>query len=123
MTLRTGLALAAAAVAAAFPLGAAARAPARVQVVEREYSLTLSRLWVRSGPAIVNVVNFGQDSHDLVVVRRARGAKAKRVRTQVLRPHESVELHLRLAPGRYELYCSLPGHRAAGMRATLVVRR
>jgi plastocyanin len=107
--------------AAAAPVGSTARPPARLQVVEQEYRLTLSRLSVRSGPAIVNVVNFGQDPHDLVLVRSVRGSKP--AQTKVVPPHGRAELDVRLAPGRYELYCSLPGHRAAGMRATLAVRR
>ena len=121
MRLRRPLALGAVALAAVSPAGSAARTPARVQVVEREFTLTLSRLSVRSGPAIVNVVNFGQDPHNLVLVRRARGVKP--ARTKVVSPHGTAELVLRLAPGRYDLYCSLPGHRRAGMYATLIVRR
>lgn len=120
MRLRRPLALGAVALAVASPMGSAARTPARVQVVEREFTLTLSRLSVRSGPAIVNVVNFGQDSHNLVLVRRAPGARP--ARTKVVSPHASTELDLRLAPGRYDLYCSLPGHRRAGMHAVLTVR-
>ncbi len=115
------LALGAVALAVASPVGSAARAPARIQVVEREYTLTLSRLSLRSGPAIVNVVNFGQDTHNLVLVKKARGAKP--AQTKVVPPHGHAELDVRLAPGRYELYCSLSGHREAGMHARLTVRR
>jgi plastocyanin len=115
------LTLAVMALAVAAPVGTTARAPARLQVVEQEYRLTLSRLSVGSGPAIVSVVNFGQDAHDLVLVRSVRGAKP--AQTKVVPPHGHAELGVRLAAGRYELYCSLPGHRAAGMRATLLVRR
>ena len=121
MKLGRPLALGAVALAVVSPVGSAARAPARVQVVEREFTLTLSRLSVGSGPALVNVVNLGQDSHDLVLVRRARGAKT--VRTKVVAPHGTAEVALNLGPGRYDLYCSLPGHRKLGMHAVLAVRR
>ncbi|HZO97563.1 MAG TPA: cupredoxin domain-containing protein [Gaiellaceae bacterium] len=99
----------------------AASAPARVQVVEKEYTLTLSRLRIPSGAAIVQVLNFGMDGHDLVISPRAKGAKP--VRFSRLSPGGRATLTVRLAPGRYTLWCSLPGHRARGMVAPLVVTR
>jgi uncharacterized cupredoxin-like copper-binding protein len=40
----------------------------------------------------------------------------------VVGPGATAHLTLTLAPGRYRFYCPVPGHRAAGMRGTLVVR-
>jgi plastocyanin len=40
----------------------------------------------------------------------------------VVGPGATARLTLTLAPGRYRFYCPVPGHRAAGMRGTLVVR-
>jgi uncharacterized cupredoxin-like copper-binding protein len=97
----------------------ASSAPARVQVVEKEYSLTLSRLRVHSGQAIVQVLNFGMDNHDLVIQSNAKGSKAMRVKQ--MGPGDRVSLTVKLAPGKYTLWCSLPGHRARGMVAPLVV--
>ncbi|HKP17712.1 MAG TPA: hypothetical protein VJT84_04475 [Gaiellaceae bacterium] len=114
------IALGLVALAAAAPVDSA-RAPSRLQVVEQEYRLTLSRLSVRSGLAIVDVVNFGQDGHDLVLVRRAPGARP--AQTRLVPPRGHAGLEVKLVAGRYDLYCSLPGHRAAGMRATLAVTR
>ncbi len=99
---------------------AAGRAPAPLQVVEDEWTLVLSRQSVRAGPVLVEVVNFGQDRHDLVLQRRAEGAKP--VRFPGLSPRTRAERTLRLAAGRYLLWCSLPGHRQRGMWATLAVR-
>ena len=62
------------AIAAASTLGAVPATlpqPARLQVVEKEYFLTLSRLRVPSGKLILQVVNFGMDNHDLVVQSKA----------------------------------------------------
>ena len=101
--------------------GTVAAAPARVQVAADEFRLTLSRPWIRSGPAIVQLVNYGGDEHDLALRRSAPGARTFRLRTT--RPGGVRELELRLAPGRYALWCTLAGHRARGMRATLLVRR
>jgi plastocyanin len=115
----TAAAAAIALAATLLPAGAQASDPARVQVVEKEYSLTLSRLRVHSGRAIVQVLNFGMDGHDLVLQGNARGSKA--VRFAQLSPGGRATLTVKLAPGRYTLWCSLPGHRARGMVAPLVV--
>ncbi len=115
-------ALAVAAVLTAVPAaGASGRAPARVQVVEKEYSLTLSRLRVHSGRVIVQVVNFGMDDHDLVIQSNARSADSWRF--ALLAPEGMATKTVALSPGRYTLSCSLPGHRALGMVATLTVTR
>jgi uncharacterized cupredoxin-like copper-binding protein len=104
---------------AAAPAGAAGSS--RVQVVEKEYSLTLSRLRVRSGEVIVQLVNFGMDDHDLVVQGNAKGSKP--VTFATLPPGKLETKTLKLAPGRYMLYCSIPGHRALGMVASLTVAK
>ena len=107
--------------ALALLLAGASLAPGRVQVGADEYSLTLSRPWLRAGPAIVQLVNYGEDEHDLALRRQAAGARTFRLRPTL--PHGVRELELRLVPGRYALWCTLADHRARGMRATLVVRR
>jgi uncharacterized cupredoxin-like copper-binding protein len=93
------------------------RAPSRVQVVEKEYFLTLSRLRVPGGKVIMQVVNFGMDNHDLVVQNKA----GKTWKFAVLSPNSHATKTLTLAPGKYTLSCSLPGHRQLGMVATLTV--
>jgi plastocyanin len=98
----------------------AASPPARVQVVAKEFSLSLSRPSVKAGPAIVELANFGQDAHDL---RLQRVGGAKVYGTPIVQPGAIHDLSLRLLPGRYRLWCSLGNHRALGMVATLVVRR
>jgi plastocyanin len=95
-------------------------APARIQVVAREYSLVLSRLRVKAGPAIVELVNDGQDAHDLRLQRRGSRHIAG-IGTVPAGGH--ADLSLRLLPGRYSLWCSLANHRALGMSATLIVTR
>ena len=99
---------------------AAARAPARVQVVAREYSFSLSRAHVRAGTAVIELANFGQDPHDLRVQR----VGAKHIAgLAVVAPGARGELTVRLAPGRYSFWCSVANHRRLGMRTTLVVTR
>jgi hypothetical protein len=99
---------------------ALAPSPARVQVGADEFSFALSRQTVRSGPAVVQLVNYGEDEHDLALRRRAPGARTFRLRTT--RPGGVRDLELRLLAGRYALWCTLADHRARGMSATLVVR-
>jgi hypothetical protein len=107
-------------VATATSAAAAPRQPARIQIAADEFQLVLSRSAVPAGPAIVGLVNFGEDDHDLALRRAAAGARTWKVRT--VRPGEFRERELRLAAGRWALWCTLADHRALGMRATLRVR-
>jgi hypothetical protein len=108
-----------AAVAVALP-ASAAPPPARVQVVAKEFSLSLSRPSVKAGSAIVELANFGEDPHDL---RLQRIGGTKIYTTPVVQPGAVYDLSLRLLAGRYRLWCSLGDHRARGMVAVLVVKR
>jgi plastocyanin len=114
------LGLAALALAGAAAPVLAARPPSRVQVTALEFEYRLSRLSVRQGPALIELVNYGEDEHDLFV-RRIGGTKTWRVRT--ILPGERATLSIRLRPGRYRLWCAVAHHRSRGMRATLRVRR
>ncbi len=95
-------------------------APARLQVVAKEYSFSLSRLKVKSGTAVVELANFGEDPHDLRLQRR--GARHIAGLREVA-PGQRAQLTLRLPPGRYSLWCSIGDHRKRGMSAALVVTR
>jgi hypothetical protein len=110
-----GLALVATPLALASPPG-----PARVQASAEEFSLALSRQSIRSGSAIVQLVNYGEDDHDLSLRRIAPGAHTYRI--GIVHPGRTGELSTSLRPGRYRLWCALADHRARGMVATLVVR-
>jgi hypothetical protein len=106
---------------AALPASAGTDGLSFVQVVEKEWTLTLSRPSVRAGSVSIELVNFGMDTHDLVVKRTTPGAKA--IRFKQLDPRGRGERTLRLTAGRYALWCSLPGHKTRGMHATLVVKK
>ncbi len=112
-----------AAVAATVPLlptGAGARSPVYVQVVEKEWTLQLSRLRVPAGQTIVQAINFGMDNHDLVLQRSTKGSKP--IAFKQMAPSGRGTKTLVLPAGRYTVWCSLPGHRERGMVATLTVR-
>ena len=94
--------------------------PARVQVGADEFRYTLSRQTIKAGPAIVQLVNYGEDAHDLRL-RRAGGTRVYAIGK--VRPGALGELETRFLPGRFSLWCSLGDHRRRGMTATLVVAR
>jgi plastocyanin len=98
----------------------AAVAPTRVQVTAKEFWFALSRRTVRSGPAIVEIVNYGEDPHDLRL-RRLGGGRV--YRTPIVQPGKYYDLSLKLLPGRYKLWCSVANHEALGMKAFLIVRK
>jgi uncharacterized cupredoxin-like copper-binding protein len=107
--------------AAAVDIQARSPEPARLQVTAHEFALVLSRSGVKAGPVVVELFNLGEDDHDLALRRLAPRARTHRVRT--VDPGHLREIEARLVPGRYRLWCTLPGHRARGMVATLVVRK
>jgi uncharacterized cupredoxin-like copper-binding protein len=113
--------LAAVAVAVSLPAssGAQRSSPAYVQVVEKEFTLTLSRLKVPHGTVILQAINFGMDNHDLVVQSSKQGSKP--IKFRLMKPSERVTKTLTLPAGRYTLSCSVPGHRQQGMVARLIV--
>jgi uncharacterized cupredoxin-like copper-binding protein len=96
----------------------AAAAPARLLVEGREFNLTLSRAKLKHGKAIIQLANRGEDPHDLAIKRVGGGQR----RIGKTLPGELGEWEGRLRRGRYKLFCTIEGHRALGMRATLRVR-
>jgi hypothetical protein len=99
-------------------------APARLMVEAHEFDLILSRTTLRHGDAIVQLVNRGEDGHDLHLVRLGHGGRAAGPArgTSETRPGAVSSWRGRLTRGRWRLFCSLPGHERAGMRAVLRVR-
>ena len=110
--------------AAGLALPASARAPARMLVTAQEWSLTLSRGTVPAGPLTVQLYNRGQDAHNLNIRRLGQGRRIRGPAQRVALTQSGAlsQASWRLPPGRYELYCSLPGHAKLGMRAFLTVR-
>jgi hypothetical protein len=97
-----------------------ARSPTRLQVTALEFEYRLSRLRVPEGRVLVELANFGQDEHDLAL-RRIGGTRIYALSKTL--PGERRTIALRLAPGRYRLWCRLGDHRLRGMYAGLRVTR
>jgi uncharacterized cupredoxin-like copper-binding protein len=100
------------------PAGTAAPAGQKVAVSEMEFKITAPAQKVAPGKVTFDVKNAGKIGHDLVVSGPGVSSTAK---TALLNPGQSATLTVTLAAGTYTLYCSVPGHRAAGMSAKLTV--
>ena len=97
------------------------RKPARLLVTAEEWRLRLSRPKLRAGRAVIQLYNRGEDVHDLRMRRVGRG---RVIGTPETAPGDVARLRTRLRRGRrYNLWCSIPGHREAGMEARLEVRK
>ena len=92
-----------------------------IRAYRGQFRFTLSRTTVKPGSAIVQLAIRGEDPHDLRLVR-ARAPRARAAAVPEMLPGGVGEWRGRLTRGRWTLYCSLPGHKRAGMRATLTVR-
>jgi len=120
---RASLAACIAAGALSLAVPAPAAAPSRLLVGGDEFRLTLSRATVKPGRVTIQLQNRGEDEHDLRLQRITSRTDAPVARWAVTKPGDVASLTVRLSRGRYRLWCSLPGHRELGMRATLRVSR
>lgn len=102
--------------AAALPAGASTST--NVGVTETEYHVVLGRATVPRGRVTFNIANFGQDDHNLKVARHY----IRYGSSGLIRAGARASFTVTLAPGTYHVFCSIPGHRAMGMVATLLVR-
>jgi uncharacterized cupredoxin-like copper-binding protein len=108
-----------------------------VQVNERDFAIKAPQR-VSAGAVTLRVRNHGPDAHELIVVKTRDGRLPLRAdgltvdedalehaTVGVLEPGQPGslrELHLRLRPGRYVLFCNMSGHYLGGMRRVLEVR-
>jgi plastocyanin len=89
-----------------------------VQVTAVEYAFTLSRTSVPAGKVVLELVNSGQDPHNVNLTPPEGPSQEPIANT----PSSAVaDVTVALAPGAYTLFCSLPTHEQKGMKATLTV--
>ena len=91
-------------------------APTTIPVSAKLYAFTPSKLTIASGEPVTILLKSKDTIHDFVV--NGRGVSNKKIVT--VKPRKSAKGKLVLPkPGKYEFYCSIQGHRAAGMRGTI----
>jgi uncharacterized cupredoxin-like copper-binding protein len=92
------------------------QAAQNVVAKETEFKIALPKIAVHAGRVSFDVQNDGKIPHDLVV--EGNGIDEK---TPLLDAGQSKTLSVDLKPGTYDLYCSVPGHKEAGMDVKLTV--
>jgi uncharacterized cupredoxin-like copper-binding protein len=106
--------------------GAKANAPAttsagntarEVDVTASEFHFRLSTNDFGVGSYDFVLRNDGKISHDLVI----SGPGASNPHTPVIGPGKTARIRVALRSGTYELYCSVPGHKDAGMDVKITV--
>lgn len=92
-------------------------APAtKVDVSETEFKITFATTPTKAGSYVFNVKNDGKVPHDFVI--NGNGVNEK---TPLLNPGQSKTLAVDLKPGTYDVFCSVPGHKQAGMDVKLTL--
>ncbi len=91
--------------------------PQAIKVNEVEFKIELPRKSYKPGSYVFDVRNAGQIGHDLTV----KGPGSDNAKTPLIDPGKSAKLRLALQAGTYELYCSVPGHKDAGMDLKIAV--
>jgi uncharacterized cupredoxin-like copper-binding protein len=92
---------------------ARAHATATIKVTATEFKFTLSPSTVTHGTVTFTVVNKGKLPHDFKIAGKT---------TPMIQPGKSAKLTVTLKAGKYPYLCTVPGHAAAGMKGTLVVK-
>ena len=89
-------------------------AATKVPVSEVEFKITLASTDLKAGEITFEAKNDGKIPHDLAI----KGTSDK---TELISPGGTAELKVTLKAGKYELYCTVPGHEAAGMKLNITV--
>jgi uncharacterized cupredoxin-like copper-binding protein len=84
-----------------------------VQAKETEFKIALPSTALKAGKITFDVKNDGKIEHDLAI----KGGP----KTKLIQPGGTAQLEVELKPGKYHLYCSVPGHEQAGMKVDVTV--
>jgi uncharacterized cupredoxin-like copper-binding protein len=99
------------------PTTTAPAASKTVPVSETEFKIELPSESFSPGSYKFDLTNDGKIEHDLVV----KGPGVDDEKTPVIGADKTASLTVKLQSGTYELYCSVPGHKQAGMDVKIKV--
>jgi uncharacterized cupredoxin-like copper-binding protein len=86
----------------------------KIKVAARNYEFDPNTIDVRAGENVAIVLHSEDQRHDFVVQGKKKGLVVE------VNGGKTARGGLRLTkPGKYTFYCSIPGHRAAGMVGTI----
>ncbi len=91
-----------------------------VKLVAKEFLFAPNKLSTTSGATTFVVTNQGSIEHNFVV---EDDAKKKVAEIAIIAPGETAQVSATLQTGTYAILCTLPGHKEAGMTASLHVPR
>ncbi len=89
-------------------------AATKVPVSETEFKIAAGSTELKAGEIIFEPKNDGKLPHDLAI--KGTGDK-----TKLIQPGGTAELKVTLKAGKYELYCTVTGHEALGMKLNITV--
>jgi plastocyanin len=97
--------------------GPAPAAAKTVKVSEKEFKITLTQATLAPGAYEFDVSNDGKIQHDLTI----DGPGVAGQKTPLIDAGKQATLKVALKSGTYDFYCSVPGHKAAGMDLKVTV--
>ena len=101
------------------PSAPSGKAAQTVDVTEKEFSIAFpAGASLKAGSYKFAVQNQGKIQHDLAV----EGGGLNETKTKLIDAGNSADLAVKLKPGKYTFYCSVPGHEQAGMKVPVTVK-
>ena len=88
-----------------------------VPVTETEFKIRLAKTKLAPGAYVFDLKNDGKIPHDLTI----SGPQVNDAKTAVIDGGKTATLRVTLVSGTYDFYCSVPGHKEAGMDVKVTV--
>jgi uncharacterized cupredoxin-like copper-binding protein len=89
----------------------------KVPVKEMEFKIELPSTKLKAGDYEFELANDGNVPHDLTI----EGPQVDKAKTPEIQGGQDATLKVKLVPGTYDFYCSVPGHKQAGMDVKVTV--